>query len=386
MTSAAAVRKSWDSFCDDLKTLGHTLMEQTDPSSPEAAAEAVHYLTRMLRYGLDYKLDGGNPTRPRLTAMDQVSVGAAIYGDNLDQTYYLANIDPRETYRVVIDVSTVGEVVLAVQGGSHGATKAWGNLSLPDLELSEDGKAEIILSPDHHEGNWIELVPDVSRFMIRIYYFDWSQARPPTVEIECLSTPEPTPPYLPAAEVTKGLAATLPYLEDTVRHMTSFSEPFFAPGPNQFSVATPGPSATIKYGGTKFDLGPEEALVMEFEPPQARYWSATWHHLPWGDSADFMRTLTSLNHTQTWIDPDGKVRIVVAHHDPGVQNWLDTGGRRNGMLVYRWIWSDDNPLPTGRVVSFDQLREALPADTPAFTSEDRRMQLAERRAHLLQRY
>jgi hypothetical protein len=35
------------------------------------------------------------------------------------------------------------------------------------------------------------------------------------------------------------------------------------------------------------------------------------------------------------------VRIVVAAADPGVGNWLDTGGRHRGFVIVRWL---DNPV------------------------------------------
>jgi hypothetical protein len=34
------------------------------------------------------------------------------------------------------------------------------------------------------------------------------------------------------------------------------------------------------------------------------------------------------------------VRVVVAADDPGVPNWLDTGGRHRGFVTLRWL---DNP-------------------------------------------
>ncbi len=125
---------------------------------------------------------------------------------------------------------------------------------------------------------------------------------------------------------------------------------------------------------------------MEFVPPQARYWVVQWHRLPWGDAADFLRTITSLNHRQCHVDDDAKVRIVISHRDPGVQNWLDAGGRRDGLLMNRWIWTTDNPVPEGTVVAVDELHTVLPESTPRFSAAERAAQLAARRDHLARRY
>jgi hypothetical protein len=40
-------------------------------------------------------------------------------------------------------------------------------------------------------------------------------------------------------------------------------------------------------------------------------------------------------------DTDGSVRVVVAAMDPGSGNWLDTGGRHRGFILFRWL---DNPV------------------------------------------
>ena len=42
---------------------------------------------------------------------------------------------------------------------------------------------------------------------------------------------------------------------------------------------------------------------------------------------------------------DGRVRVVVAHRDPGVQNWLDTGGLGDAVMVTASsVNADGNPM------------------------------------------
>ena len=104
------------------------------------------------------------------------------------------------------------------------------------------------------------------------------------------------------------------------------------------------------------------------------------HTLTWLESGDFDQRQTSLNGEQSHVDPDGRVRIVLAHTDPGVPNWLDTEGRRRGMLIYRWVWSRDAPTPVARVVKPENVRELLPDDHPVVTPDERRRRLSQRRA------
>ncbi len=44
--------------------------------------------------------------------------------------------------------------------------------------------------------------------------------------------------------------------------------------------------------------------------------------------------------------------MVIAPSDPGpgVENWLDTGGRREGYMLVRWVLADGPPHPSAEVV------------------------------------
>ena len=49
--------------------------------------------------------------------------------------------------------------------------------------------------------------------------------------------------------------------------------------------------------------------------------------------------------------PDASYRIVLAHRDPGVPNWLDTEGRPFGTIFWRFLQPETKPeRPRTRVV------------------------------------
>ena len=73
-----------------------------------------------------------------------------------------------------------------------------------------------------------------------------------------------------------------------------------------------------KYAFCFFDLAPDEALVVDCDIPDSRYWSFHLYNLAWWEALEYATRVTSLNHTQTRISDDGRVRVVVAHEDPGV--------------------------------------------------------------------
>jgi hypothetical protein len=103
-----------------------------------------------------------------------------------------------------------------------------------------------------------------------------------------------------------------------------------------------------------FRLDADEALVVELDPPDTRYWSVTIENI-WHECIDARRRRSSMTNAAALADADGKVRIVVAGTDPGVANWLDTGWRRRGFVIVRWIDNPDAPEVTTRVVPLDEV-------------------------------
>jgi hypothetical protein len=99
---------------------------------------------------------------------------------------------------------------------------------------------------------------------------------------------------------------------------------------NAFSPPStpPGGAPTIGYGGGFFALGPDDALLIESDVPDADYWGWTLHTMRWLESGNFAERQTSLNHAQAHVDGDGRLRIVAARRDPGIPNWIDVEDRR----------------------------------------------------------
>jgi hypothetical protein len=75
------------------------------------------------------------------------------------------------------------------------------------------------------------------------------------------------------------------------------------------------------------------------------------------ESYDFRHTTTHLSNGTAMPGPDGAFTLVVAPDDPGVPNWLDAGGRREGFLLLRWVLAGDAPpTPECEVVPSSSLR------------------------------
>jgi hypothetical protein len=97
-----------------------------------------------------------------------------------------------------------------------------------------------------------------------------------------------------------------------------------------------GGDPNICYYHSYWQLGPDEALVIETTPPPCESWNFQLDN-HWMESLDYRFHRIHVNkHTARYGD-DGSVRIVVAHRDPGVPNWIDTEGRPFGLVFWRFM-------------------------------------------------
>ncbi len=157
------------------------------------------------------------------------------------------------------------------------------------------------------------------------------------------------------------------------------------------SGTTGGGMSTNLYAGGVFQLEPDEALVIENRIERRPQYIGFQLGSLWGESLEYAHRLGSLNGAQSEVDPDGVIRLVIAHRDPGVPNWLDTSGHREGFLTPRWAYSqlppaDEWPSIRARKVRFDEIREHLPEGTRTVSAEQRREQIRIRQQHVQKRF
>ena len=114
--------------------------------------------------------------------------------------------------------------------------------------------------------------------------------------------------------------------------------------------------ADMVYHGGRWVLEEGEALVIDVHPPDEDflYWGLTIAN-PWMESYDYRYTTTCLNNRRAERAADGSWRLVISPTDPGVPNWLDTGGRREGYMLVRWVLADRPPHPTASVRRISEL-------------------------------
>ncbi len=89
------------------------------------------------------------------------------------------------------------------------------------------------------------------------------------------------------------------------------------------------------------------------------------------NTLEYVYAQSSLNGAQAMVDSDGKFRAVLSLTDPGVPNWLDTVGYRQGTIVGRWYRCSSQPMPTLTRVPLKEVRRHLLPGTPSVSVAQR---------------
>jgi hypothetical protein len=236
-------------------------------------------------------------------------------------------------------------------------------LSDRDLVKSSDGSFSFVLaaskpSPTELAGDpWIEMPDDASALVVREYLADPEAQQPARLWIEPLHAPgQPITTDDSVAERLTSAAWTMAKL--MTLHRTVMPEllekpnEFFSAEAEELGSENTTPDNLYMFGS--FRLAEDEALVIELTPPETRFWSVTLESV-WHECIEPNRRRSSITNAGVVARPDGTVRLVVAHRDPGATNWLDTGSRSRGFVTVRWL---DNPSPPPVKTSVVPLSEA----------------------------
>jgi hypothetical protein len=328
------------------------------PANARSRADARAYVEGLARVALAQQRDGADPDAPRF--VENPSPTAKWGAENADNRYLWAPLRPDSVYRVHGLRGTSFELLLETKEGfmQLGAPRNFAACAASDLAVASDGGFELWLGGTARDGNWLPLDRDVRWLLVREYFANWERESPASLAIERVGAPTPRRDVRDA----DALARTAAWVEATARYWNEWvAELRAAYVPGKLAVARryEGGADDILYGNDWWELGPDEALVVECEVPDARYWAfqlvdACFRSLDWAGHQ------TSLNHAQARIDADGRVRLVVAHRDPGIVNWLDTTGLDAGVFQYRFIWARTRPQPNARIVPIEAVAETLP--------------------------
>jgi hypothetical protein len=378
----------WRDWCDRLKAAGDRILAADFPNDDRARAEGYRSLTRLLGYATRLELEASDSAFPDFVRESEPH--SQWGGPNPDHCTLRAAIDPRQSYRIWADVDGLFQAVFCQHEGNPALDQfgVYHERHFDSFEIDEDGFLELILSPDEHEKNWIPSHPDARYFSVRIYVSNWEDHTAPTFHIERIGAEGEVPAPQSAGDVARGLNRVIDWVERSSTYWNQLThDTLEASTPNVAEPvrSQPGGAENIAIGRCLWNLAEDEALIVTTDVPVAQYWGFTIHTMAWFESGDFARRQTSLSGDQIHLDADGRARLVLSAKDPGVPNWIDTEGRRQGWLAYEWSWAETMPTPEARLVKRDEVFDRLPNDHPLITEAERRERLSLRREALLNR-
>ena len=351
--------------------------------------------------------------------------GSRILYDNPDTIYRFMGVNRTSTYVISGRFADLTDGVrentnFSLLTGLQGTTAQ--NISGRDLVVNPDGTFTITVSaaPGAPGENHIQLTSDSTLIATRNTLSDWANQEPMTLSIQRVGGP-PNSLFSQfggfALPVIGSLVANNPLLTTLV----SLVPPLADPPPLLRGVVTAGimllgiqreaqymavattdpttgeriqpnvlknPTRNAEFLTTQlqsagyFQLTDDQALVLTIDPGDATYFVVPVTN-EWTITDDYWDQQTSLNNVQAKAI-DGVYTIVISPTDPGVGNWVSTGGLNQGTISIRFqdLPLDPAHLPTvqSQVVPLSQLASVLPAGTVYVTPAERAAQLAARKA------
>ncbi len=318
-------------------------------NSPEDIVGSHRALMHIIEASLvgNFELDASRPDFRRITTSSR-----KLTGDNSDAIYFDAPVSPDHAYVIHGSIHGAAYFSLTIEVGAeegHMATRTAGVINDQNLEIDSNGDFTLYLGGEPKNKGWLPLEAGASRVTTRHYFEHASPAAmepnlEPRIRIECL-----TAKGVPAAPTDESVSAGIRRVCNAIHGRTLGMPPmangvlpsFVSLTPNEFPPPQPpgdfGLAAfDAHYSMAPFFIGLDEALVITGRWPDCRFGNVClWNRFQ--QTFDFRSRSVSLNRTQTVLESDGSFKMIIAHSDPGLPNWLDTEGNIFGLVFWRFF-------------------------------------------------
>ncbi len=388
---------AWVQFGEDISNLAQVVENAPFNQDEQTAAEGYRHIARYLATFLAEFTDYRDPEYPQFARLPNMV--ARIGWDNPDNLYLSFPVRGDHTYQLRGNLSNFDFVTINVYSGMLGHTpvldiRTIASLVSDDLDTDKNGDFLLTLRANPVDGNWLELTPDAYIVIVRRVVSDWQNTDEGRWQILNQTTLGHGAPRPEPALIRQNLDDAVSQVQSlrelfTLAHRVTFQ---LALSPNEVSepavtdpnipMADPYQAASRGY----FKLNDDEALLVEVPVADCRYSSIQLAN-PWMESLEYASRQSSLNHRNTHVDTDNRIRYVISGTDPGVANWLDTMGWQEGSLCLRWTICSEYPTGiTTRVISLVELDKHLPSDTPRISASERQREIKKRQAAVSRRY
>ena len=344
--------------------------------------EAIRHLFRNLSFlHAGYlEADADNPTLTKMGGTNRIQFQL----QSPDCNYHMAVLHGDHGYRLRGPRGSAA--VFQAQVGHGRGTGGWKVLSvvnnLDEPAFAAGKTLDVVLSrekpADLAGAYWLPLPEGQCELHLRQYYGDWESEEP----ADLILTREGQ--TFPSKLLTRQtLESRFQSLVGLLRNHADFHRAgvrghLASPADEIGEVPVPGAFEGTHYFFGHFRCRPDQAVIIDIDPPRSVYWNVELSQLQW-EPGDYWSKLVSYNLTQVRPEADGSVRWVASWSDPGVPNWFDCSGRVLHLIGFRFFRAQAPPArPRVRTVPLSELGEHVSADTPRITPEERR-DLMERR-------
>jgi hypothetical protein len=322
-----------------------------DAESDRELLEGLRVIARVSSLCAQMSVEA-DPARPAF--FDMCSDTRMIGGPNPDGSYFLAMIRGDRRYRITGTRGTTAYLGFQILAGTGLTPRRMSNyVGDTNLDLTS-GEFALVLSADEPAdlggAQWVRIPDDASSVVVREYIGDRDSEEPATMRIEALN-PDPVTALSDSELAEQFTAMAWSLMKLTTLHRTI--KPQLLENPNTLLTAEAadlGAADTTPdnlYMMGTYRLDPGQALVLDIDPPDTRYWNVTLESI-WHECLEPRRRHSSVTNRGVQPDADGRVRIAISAQDFGFGHWLDTGGRHRGFVIVRWL---DNPRPPDVKVS-----------------------------------
>ena len=346
--------KALDEVMKTLGQLRNTILN--DAESDREASEGMRFVLRTLSMASEVTGDG-HPLVPHFARMD--TRRRKIGGDNPNAEYDTMIWDGRINYRIQGNIGTVDHLSFTVMARqANGRQKAVGYLNERDLDVDSKGNFTIWLSEKKPEGpgNWVETGASAGAgsILVRQYLGDRESEKLATYDVEVVGRKR-FDPYPPTTD--SEIAASIRGVNDAIRglgFLHRYVSPSLGEDPNSFKLRNSDDfgadisSVDNLYVIGTYDFGADEALLVEVESLDVRFWNFAIEN-PWHESVDYWTRKSARTHDEVRTDADGKIRFVIAHGRTDHPNYLETGGHSRGFMTFRWVGERETKAPLPKV-------------------------------------
>lgn len=368
--------EAWDDFCDQLKAAGRIVARETSGGDPQDAVEGYRYLTRMILMGNMRAIERRTPgTKPRFIGLIPPPIKGGIGVQSPNQDHIVQPVDSRYRYRIT---GTVGDVYTHLSAWSPPIPGDVGAFSVgldaethletfnPNMALTPhtlvlsdmaaaDGTVDFVLSvePPGDGSAWMSMASTTRELMGRVVWDDRNEQTPPRLVIECLDDhdqPEPPSPSEMAERLAVAGQLVLGQKSDyegwtadllTRENQTEFTREWYE------RIGGSPDDRHFEFGYWRVPAG--KALVVEFDEPEAQHWNfQLCNH--WMENLANYATGEGYVDCENVVRDGSHVRIVVAHNDPGVPNWVQPATHDHGVMGIRFVQPATEPQVKCRLV------------------------------------